>query len=301
MKFTKIVIFITLIFSISSIFYFSFYKKENIDFYKQIKYCFSLGNNADKQVGCMEDVYRAAMSSNRFHELLKPLSMIASEDVSQRNFYVCHKAGHNIGDELVKYYGGVDKAIENLNDPTCGFIHAPFDYFGRDKHNIADWYSLVAKCEEIQSKTEVYIQCDDAVGHAIVQSVAKNNYFKSSLDIVLDVCSKFNNRDARVNCIEGIIMERFGPLDPRVVPEKLVNVNELTEQCLQYPTKYRDSQEGCAYGVGWYLTLYYYDLIVKAVKFNDFNSLFNLVEEDCSKLGYKLSDFCINRFKSLID
>jgi len=294
--FFLLALFLILPFSI----FFSFDNKSNLDIIKKIDYCFNIDKKIDLSVSCVEDVYELSLNEGNFLILYNYLQKIAIEDINMKNFYICHRAAHNSGALIVEKLGGVQNSIKLLDKPACGLVHAPYDYFGRGKHNFSDWVDLVKKCTNIQSKLDYYLQCDDAVGHAVVQSISKNKEFYDDAYFSYKVCATFEDYKARINCGEGVIMERFGPLDPNVTPEDFITVKELINQCILIPSNILNAQEGCSYGVGWYLTMYYLDEVRESSKYADFKELYNKIEKDCSIFQSRLSDLCIKRFKDLV-
>jgi hypothetical protein len=288
------------LFFISSLIFFNLDSKSNLDIIKKIEYCFNIKNNIDLSVSCVEDVYEISLNEGNFNILYNHLQKIAGQEVNSHNFYICHKATHNSGALIVEKLGGVEKSINILDKPACGLIHAPYDIFGREKYVFSQWVELVNNCSKIQSKLDYYLQCDDAVGHAVVQSLSKHKEFYSDEYFSFKVCAVFDDISARINCGEGVIMERFGPLDPNVKPEEFITVDELINECLSLPSDILNAQEGCSYGVGWYLTILNLDKIKKSFINNDFRELFLQIKSDCSIFNSKLSDLCFERFKDLV-
>lgn len=292
--FFLLVLFLLLFFFI----FFSFDNKSKLDVIKRIDYCFNI-DNIDFSISCIEDVYKISLNEGNFFKVYNYLQKVAIKDINMKNFYICHRAAHNSGALIVEKLGGVDNSIKLLDKPACGLLHAPYDYFGRGKHKFSDWVDLVKKCTNIR-KINYYLQCDDAVGHAVVQSISKNKEFYDDYYFSYKVCAKFEDIKARINCGEGVIMERFGPLDPNVTPEDFITIKELINQCLLIPSNILNAQEGCSYGVGWYLSMYYLDEVRESHKNNDFKELFLTIEKECSIFQSRLTDLCIKRFKDLV-
>jgi len=288
-----------LLFFISSLIFFNLDSKLNLDIIKKIEYCFNI-KNTDISVSCVEDVYELSLNKGNFNILYNHLQKIVVHEVNSHNFYICHIAAHKSGAYIVEKLGGVEKSLNILDKPACGLVHAPYDFFGREKHDFSQWVELVNNCSMKQSKLDYYLQCDDAVGHSVFQSISKHKEFYDDEYFAFKVCASFDDIDARINCGEGVIMERFGPLDPNVKPEEFITVDELINQCLSLPSYILNAQEGCSYGVGWYLTILNLDEVKKSFINNDFSELFLQIKSDCSIFNSKLSDLCFERFKDLV-
>ena len=295
-----IYIFVITIFIVSlfSILYFK--NNSNPDFTKKIDYCFNIEKNIDFSVSCLEDVYEETLNDDKFIDLYNYLQEIATEEKSEKYHYLCHRAAHNVGGMIVEKLGGVTNSLKLLNKPACGLIHAPYDYFGREKHSFSNWVELVKDCSKKQRELGYYIQCDDAVGHSVVQSNSKYKEFYNDDYFSYKVCATFEDVYARINCGEGVVMERFGPLDPNVKPEAFISIESLIDQCLSIPSNILNAKEGCSYGVGWYLTMFYLEEVKISHKKNDFSDLLSIAKKDCSYFKSSLNELCFDRFKKLI-
>ena len=295
-----IYIFIITIFIVSFLSIFYFKNNSNPDFTKKINYCFNIEKNIDISVSCIEDVYEETLNDAKFIDLYSYLQEIATEEKNMKYHYICHRAAHNAGGMIVEKLGGVNNSLKLLNKPVCGLVHAPYDYFGREKHTFSNWVDLVRVCSKLQRDLDYYIQCDDAVGHSVVQSISKYEEFYNDDYFSYKVCATFEDIYARINCGEGIVMERFGPLDPNVKPEAFISVESLIEQCLSIPSNIINAKDGCSNGVGWYLTMFYLDEVKSSSINNDFSDLLSKVEKDCSLFKSSLTELCYDRFKKIV-
>ena len=295
-----IYIIIITLFTVSSLSMIYFKNNSNKDYIKLINYCFNITQNLELNVSCVEDLYEETLNDKNFINLYNYLQDTATQEKSMRNFYICHKAAHNAGGIIVEKLGGVTNSLNLLNKPACGLIHAPYDYFGRDKHSFSDWTNLVKACSKMQNENNYYIQCDDAIGHSLVQSLSKYKQLYNDDYFSYKVCATFDDIYARLNCGEGVIMERFSPLDPNVKPEPFIPVESLIAQCLSIPSAIIDGRKGCSTGAGWYLTMFYLDEIRLSSTTNDFSAILYKVKNDCSIFKSSLTELCYDRFKKII-
>ena len=295
-----IYILILTLFTVSSFSMLYFKNNARQDYIKKINYCFNITQNLEINVSCVEDLYEETLNDKNFINLYNYLQETATQEKSMRKFYICHKAAHNAGGMIVEKLGGITNSLKLLNKPACGLIHAPYDYFGREKHSFSKWSDLVKECSNIQSKLDYYIQCDDAIGHSIVQSLSKYKKLYNDPYFSYKVCAIFKDIYAQVNCGEAIIMERFGPLDPNVKPEAYIPVKDLVTQCLLIPSDIISGKAGCSSGVGWYLTMFYLDEVRLSSRNNDFSDILFKVEKDCAIFKSSLTKLCYDRFEKIL-
>jgi len=295
-----IYILILTLFTVSSFSMLYFKNNSKPDYIKKINYCFNIKQNLEVNVSCVEGVYGEALDDKKFINLYNYLQKTATQEKSMRKFYICHKAAHSAGGMIVEKLGGITNSLKLLNKPACGLIHAPYDYFGREKHSFSKWSDLVKECSNLQSKLDYYIQCDDAIGHSIVQSLSKYKKLYNDPYFSNKVCATFEDKYAQVNCGEAIIMERFGPLDPNVKPEAYIPVKDLVTQCLSIPSDIISGKAGCSSGVGWYLTMFYLEEVRLSSKNSDFSDLLSKVEKDCAIFKSSLTSICYARFEKIL-
>jgi len=284
--------------------------RASADWEGQLERCFSTvengGVSADN-VKCVEQVYSAATGRGEITDVIEILARIADMNEHPLRFAVCHHAAHRFGPTAVKELGGVRPAIEVLSTPVCGLIHGPYDIFGRESHTFDEWVEMVELCEDTKLRFGPAVQCSDALGHALSQSVMKHGTETAETLFSVRVCAEFKARGGRLDCGEALIMERYGPLDPTLEPEPAPPASTMIAACLRLSTGVVDAREGCASGVGWYLSEFEGDAVRAAITREGdsrrvaYGQVFDNVRSVCELAGEELGGFCMRRFFSLVD
>jgi hypothetical protein len=280
----------------------------NADWEGQLNRCFAgvTVKNAlsPEKIGCVEQVYRAAGNRGELPEVITILGRIADQNRDPHRFTVCHHASHRFGPTAVEQLGGVMPAIEALSTPTCGFIHGPYDIFGREMHTFDEWVKMVRVCEDTKLRFGHDVQCSDALGHALSQSVMHRGTDPGERLFSAKICAEFKDRGGRLDCGEALIMERYGPLDPSIEPEDPVEPKMLMQSCLDLPTDILDAREACASGVGWYLSELagnkFREMYIEGGPSN-YSDLLYYIRDACEAGGEEIAGFCMRRMFSLVD
>ena len=280
-----------------------------IDYRGQLERCFNIGGgneSRDERIDCTVQVYAAASERGEMPVIIDTLAKIADQNRQPLNFEICHIAAHVFGPVAVEDLGGVMPAIDVLSTPVCGFVHGPYDIFGREAHTFEEWRDMVALCDS-QKREQSDLQCADALGHALSQSVMSRGTEYNEWLFSIRVCAEFEGSGGRLDCGEALLMERYGPLDPTLEPEPAPSLPELTASCRKLPADVLDARESCASGVGWYLsenmneafmTLNPKDTAGVDQRFDQQGRQVRVV---CDMLGVDLSGYCMRRYSSLIN
>jgi len=280
-----------------------------LDYRAQFEKCFALGGeeSKDASIDCTVQVYAAASERGEMPLIINTLSEIADQNRQPLNFRICHTAAHVFGPIAVENLGGVLPAIDVLSTPVCGFVHGPYDIFGRESHTFDEWREMVTLCDRQKNK-QSDLQCADALGHALSQSVmSRGTNFEEWL-FSIEVCAEFSGSGGRIDCGEALLMERYGPLDPTLEPEEAPSLEELTASCRKLPVGVLDGQEGCASGIGWYLSENVNAAFRTTSLENGSGELSRRFEEQgkqvreiCDMLGEDLAGYCMRRYSSLMN
>ena len=282
---------------------------KTLDYRSQFEKCFALGGDESKnlRIDCTVQVYTAASERGEMPKIIETLGEIADQNRQPLNFQICHTAAHVFGPTAVENLGGVLPAIDVLSTPICGFVHGPYDIFGRETHTFTEWQDMVIICDK-QKIIQSDLQCADALGHALSQSVMSRGTKYEEWLFSIEVCAEFTGSGGRIDCGEALLMERYGPLDPTLKPEKAPSLDDLTASCKKLPVDILDGQEGCASGVGWFLSENMNDAFktmsiknqTDEVKEN-FEKQGSIIRAICEKLGENLAGYCMRRYSSLIN
>lgn len=278
----------------------------------QLLRCMDEDKYPDKNVrgDCAGQLLLSATKQGDLGNVINILAKIADHREAHGNWMTCHRAVHKVGSEIVQILGGVDAAFDTLATSVCGFIHVPYDSFGRESHSFDEWVLQVRKCESIvnnYTNSSLAPQCDDGVGHALQQSLMHDLISQRDKTFAQKVCSSFMTQGRRLGCHEALVMELYGPLDPFVKAHPAPQADSLMAECLSIAYEIIDAREGCSSGVGWLLGTKSTVAINKAMmaeteeeRLYYFDIHANEVIRVCDVGGIELSSYCFQRHSSLL-
>ena len=215
-----------------------------------LRRCTALGGDsyASEAGVCIYDVLLKAAKDNKMMKASEAVTRYADEDI---NFYgLCHKVVHVLGEELFRYYGSIDLAVEKVNGKDCGtgLSHGVIDYWTMQNPTYDEFVSAAAACETAMSIR--FGGCAEGIGHATYQyqepgtTGRQENAFK--------LCGIFKNEENQEFCAYGAMMQPYIKQNPSIL-EKAIPVPEWKShlsicKTLDVP---KGVQRGCYSGGGW--------------------------------------------------
>lgn len=201
----------------------------------------------DHSYECLKGTIRDAVRSESFDAWYQAASPIMANDIKLE--YVCHIPGHDLGAELVEYFGGdYRRAIMTLGYDICGggIVHGVFDIWGKERHPLSTWLEIGEAC--IEQNRVRYSTCGDAVGHSAYESLGQD------LAGAIAICDLLPETWIQNSCANGAFMQKYYPQSSALKYERTPTIppwEDLVDFCDSLTKVRPGTLDGCYGGAGW--------------------------------------------------
>jgi len=208
---------------------------------------------------CYEQVVPELVSSLKLNDQFAVVSLIMDQD---RSYNYCHVLGHRLGTASVR--GSPDtwaEAVSSCASGSCsnGCIHGAlqekFDVDGLTAEQVGTLIpQLRLVCENRsgwQPTENDRTGCYHALGHTTIYLT------KAAVPESIQLCqeiaiNKTNGRSYLQNCLEGLFMQIFQPLEPED-SDLVKNLTPTKDQLFGFCDQYSDQSREACYREGWVL------------------------------------------------